>query len=147
MKHFKTTDDALAYAASELIDTLRDDLDGMDDDDERAVMEAKIADLETVAPIIQGAGALLTTLQGLENAGLLQFLLDIGAVADDGGDDNAAVAAQRAARAAPDLLAALIGLLATATFEDGRGVIHISMDGPEAQKARAAIAKATGQSE
>lgn len=48
--------------------------------------------------------------------------------------------------AAPDLLAALEGLMACVTIEDDRAVIHMATLSPEVRACGAAIAKARGQS-
>lgn len=59
MKHFETEGDALAYVMPELIATLEDDLGRMEgaesqhyEDEERAEMKARIADLRQIEPYV-----------------------------------------------------------------------------------------------
>ena len=60
MKHFANEDEALAYVMPELIDTLRDDLENMQnaerehyEESDIEEMQNRIADLEAIAPRVR----------------------------------------------------------------------------------------------
>lgn len=55
LQHFATLSAVCAYAATELVATLQDDLAHMENDEERATMEARIHDLEQASEIIARA--------------------------------------------------------------------------------------------
>lgn len=72
LKHFDGVPAVLAYVTSELLDTLRDDLSKQEGDEsehytdeDRQEMRDRIADIESISPVVESVPELLETVEAL----------------------------------------------------------------------------------